>query len=121
MESHYWRRNLYVCLFGVFATGVSMTLLVPFLPIYVERLGVRSPSAIIQWSGVAFSATFFGAAIASPFWGKLADRYGRKPMLIRASLGMAIVASMMGMAQDVHQLVLLRLAAGLVGGYSSGS
>lgn len=120
-ESPYWRRNLYVCLFGSFTTVVAMTLLLPFLPIYVAHLGVHSPAAVVQWSGIAFGATFFGAALAAPLWGRLADRYGRKPILMRASLGMAVTMSMIGMVQNVWQLALLRLLAGLVGGYASGS
>ncbi len=116
-----WRRNLAVCLFGSFTTLVAMTLLLPFLPLYVAQLGVKTPEAVVQWSGVAFGATFFGAALLSPVWGKLADRYGRKPILIRASLGMAVTMSLLGLAQNVYQLVGLRLLAGFVGGYSSGS
>ena len=54
-----WRRNLAVCLLGSFTTIVAMTLLLPFLPIYVEQLGVSDPAAIAQWSGVAYGATFF--------------------------------------------------------------
>ena len=114
-----WRRNVYVCLFGSFTTLVSMTLLVPFLPIYVAELGVTSPSAVVQWSGVAFGVTFLAAAVVSPAWGRLADRYGRKLILVRASLGMAVVMSMTGMARNVYRLVLLRALAGLVGGYAS--
>src|SRR6202034_3328589 len=66
-------------------------------------------------------ATFFTAALTAPLWGRLADRYGRKLMLIRASLGMAVAMSLMGMAHTVWQLVALRLLAGLLGGYASGS
>ena len=121
MESLHWRRNLYVCLFGSFTTLVSMTLLLPFLPIFVQHLGVTEPAAVVQWSGVAFGATFFTAAMVQPLWGWLADRYGRKSMLIRASLGMAITMSMMGLVQNVWELTALRLAVGLAGGYASGS
>ena len=121
MESRHWRRNLFVCLFGSFTTLVSMTLLLPFLPIFVQRLGVMEPAAVVQWSGIAFGATFFSAALVQPVWGWLADRYGRKSMLIRASLGMAVTMSMMGLVQNVWQLTLLRLAVGLAGGYASGS
>ena len=119
--SPHWRRNLYVCLFGSFTTLVSMTLLLPFLPLYVEQLGVHDPAAIVQWSGIAFSATFLPAAMVQPLWGWLADRYGRKSMLIRASLGMMITMSMMGLVQNVWQLTALRFAVGLAGGYASGS
>lgn len=117
-NSH-WRRNLWVCLFGSFSTVVSLTLLLPFLPLYVQQLGVSDPAAVIQWSGIAFGATFFSAAIVSPFWGHLADRYGRKLMLLRASLGMAVAMSMIGLAGNIWQLVALRLIAGLLGGYAS--
>ncbi|WP_186066708.1 MFS transporter [Burkholderia gladioli] len=117
----YWRRNLAVCVFGSFTTLVSLSMLLPFLPLYVEQLGVHSPAGIVQWSGVAFGATFFGTAITAPLWGRLADRYGRKPMLVRAALGMAVVMSLIGIAHSVAQLVTLRLAAGLIGGYASAS
>lgn len=117
----HWQRNLAVCMFGSFTTIVAMTLLLPFLPLYVEQLGVKDHAAIVQWSGVAYGATFFSAALVAPLWGRLADRYGRKPMLIRASLGMAVAMALIGMAGNVWQLVGLRLLAGLLGGYASGS
>jgi MFS family permease len=116
-----WKRNVIVCVFGSFTTIVAMTLLLPFLPLYVEQLGVTDHAAIVQWSGIAYGATFFSAALTAPLWGWLADRYGRKLMLIRASLGMAIAMSLIGMAHTVWQLVAFRLLAGLLGGYASGS
>lgn len=120
-NEHYWRRNLAVCVFGSFTTLVSLSMLLPFLPVYVRQLGVVSQSAVIQWSGVAFGATFFGTAVTAPLWGRLADRFGRKPMLIRAAVGMAVVMSLIGVAHNVYELVALRLVAGLVGGYASAS
>ena len=119
--SSYWQRNLWVCVFGSFTTIVAMTLLLPFLPLYVEQLGVSDHAAIVQWSGVAYGATFLTAALTAPLWGRLGDQYGRKLMLIRASLGMAVAMSLIGLSQNVYQLVGLRLLAGLLGGYSSGS
>lgn len=116
-----WRRNLAVCMFGSFTTIVAMTLLLPFLPLYVEQLGVKDHAAIVQWSGAAYGATFLTAALVAPLWGRLADLYGRKLMLIRASLGMAVAMALIGVAQDVYQLVGLRLLAGFLGGYASGS
>ncbi len=120
-ESIHWQRNLYVCLFGAFTTILSMTLLLPFLPIYIQHLGVSDPAAIVQWSGIAFGITFLMAALVSPLWGKLADRYGRKLTLMRAAFGMAVVMSAMGLAHNVYELVFLRFMAGLAGGYASGS
>lgn len=120
-HDQHWQRNLWVCVVGAFTTIVAMTLLLPFLPLYVEHLGVSDPAAVVQWSGAAFGATFLSAALTAPLWGRLGDRYGRKLMLIRASLGMAIAMSLIGLAQNVWQLVLLRLLAGLLGGYASGA
>src|SRR5580700_12067353 len=120
-ENKYWRRNLIVCLLGSFTTIMAMTLLLPFLPIYVEQLGVSDHAAIVQWSGAAYGAAFLTAAIFAPLWGRLGDQYGRKLMLIRSSLGMAVAMSLIGLSQNVYQLVGLRLLTGLLGGYSSGS
>ncbi len=117
----HWRRNLFVCLFGSFTTIMAMSLLLPFLPLYVASLGVANPAAIVQWSGVAYGATFLAAALVAPVWGRLADIYGRKPILIRASLGMALGMSLIGTAQNIYQLVGLRLLLGVLGGYSSGA
>jgi len=119
--AQHWQRNLAVCMFGSFTTIVGMTLLLPFLPLYVEQLGVHGHAAIVQWSGIAFGATFLSAALVAPLWGRLADRYGRKLMMIRASLGMVVAIGLIGLAQNVWQLVALRLLTGLLGGYASGS
>ena len=120
-ETAYWMRNMVICLVGSFTTIVAMTLLLPFLPIYVEELGVTDKAAVVEWSGIAYGATFFAAALVAPLWGRLGDIYGRKLMLIRASLGMAVAISLMGMAGNVWELVGLRLFTGLAGGYASGS
>ncbi|PXW25412.1 multidrug efflux MFS transporter [Paraburkholderia caballeronis] len=119
--NRHWQRNLVVCLFGSFTTIVAMTVMLPFLPLYVEELGVHGHAAIVQWSGIAYSAAFFTAALVAPLWGRLGDRYGRKPMLVRASLGMALTMSLIGMSRNIWQLVALRLVVGFAGGYSSGS
>ncbi|HEX3992476.1 MAG TPA: MFS transporter [Acetobacteraceae bacterium] len=119
--TNYWQRNLWVCVFGSLTTIIAMTLLLPFLPLYVEQLGVTDHAAIVQWSGVAYGATFLTAALTAPLWGRLGDQYGRKLMLIRASLGMAVAMSLIGLSQNVYELVGLRLLTGLLGGYSSGS
>ncbi|MER8506382.1 multidrug efflux MFS transporter [Mesorhizobium sp. M0199] len=117
----HWRRNLAVCFAGSFSTLAAMTLLLPFLPLYVEQLGAEGHAAIVQWSGIAYGATFLAAALVAPLWGRLGDRYGRKLMLVRASFGMALCMSLTGMVQTVWQLVFLRLLIGFAGGYSSGS
>ena len=100
-ESLHWRRNMYVCLFGSFTNVTAMTLLLPFLPIYVEHLGVKSHAAIVQWSGIAYGVSFLGAGVLAPVWGRFADMYGRKLILMRASLAMAICMSLIGVSQNI--------------------
>ncbi len=117
----FWRRNLLVCVFGSFTTVLAMTLLLPFLPLYVASLGVRDRGAVAQWSGIAFGATFLASGLAAPLWGRVADRTGRKPILVRASLGMAVCMALTGTVQDIWELLALRLLTGLLGGYASGS
>ena len=112
-----WKRNLIICWFGCFVTMVGTSLVIPFLPLYIVQLGVTNVSSIAKWSGFAYSATFILSAIVSPIWGKLADKHGRKLMLLRASLGMAIIMVLIGCVHNVYQLVLLRLLMGAVNGY----
>lgn len=116
-----WKQNLYVCLFGSFTTILAMTLILPILPVYIRNLGVTDPEEIVSWSGWVFSITFLAAGLMAPVWGRFADRYGRKIILIRASLGMAIGIALIGCAQTVWQLFWLRLLVGLLGGYASGA
>lgn len=112
-----WKRNLTVAWVGCFLTGAAFSLVMPFLPLYVELLGVTGHSALNMWSGLVFSITFLFSAIASPFWGGLADRKGRKIMLLRSALGMAIVMALMGLAQTIWQFLVLRALLGLLGGF----
>ncbi|MGL5239738.1 MAG: multidrug efflux MFS transporter MdtG [Kluyvera ascorbata] len=112
-----WKRNLAVVWLGCFLTGAAFSLVMPFLPLYVEQLGVTGHGALNMWSGLVFSITFLFSAIASPLWGGLADRKGRKIMLLRSALGMAIVMLLMGMAQNIWQFLILRALLGLLGGF----
>ena len=112
-----WKRNLTITWIGCFLTGAAFSLVMPFLPLYVESLGVTGHSALNMWSGLVFSITFLFSAIASPFWGGLADRKGRKIMLLRSALGMAIVMVLMGLAQNIWQFLILRALLGLLGGF----
>ncbi|HDR2160458.1 TPA: multidrug efflux MFS transporter [Enterobacter cancerogenus] len=115
MES--WKVNLISVWFGCFFTGLAISQILPFLPLYVAQLGVTSHEALSMWSGLTFSVTFLVSAIVSPMWGSLADRKGRKLMLLRASLGMAVAILLQAFATNVWQLFLLRALMGLTSGY----
>lgn len=114
-----WKRNLIVCWFGMFVTGVGMSQIAPLMPLYIKELGISNVSEIEKLSGIAFGATYMISAVFSPIWGNAADKYGRKPMLLRASLGMSIVVSLMGLAPNVYMLIGLRLLQGTITGYSA--
>lgn len=114
-----WKRNLVVCWFGMFVTGIGMSQIAPIMPLYISHLGVSNPSSISELSGIAFGATYIISAIFSPIWGNAADKFGRKPMLLRASLGMAVVIACMGLAPNVYVLIGLRLLQGAITGYST--
>jgi len=114
-----WQRNLIVCWFGMFVTGAGMSQIAPILPLYIEHLGVHSSAVVEQFSGIAFGSTYIISAIFSPIWGQAADRFGRKPMLLRACLGMGVVVFSMGFVHNVYQLIGLRLLQGVITGYST--
>lgn len=114
-----WRKNLTVLWFGTFMAGIGFSEVMPFLSLYVDTLGNFSHDQLSLYSGFAFAATYLVTALASPFWGKLADRTGRKLMLVRASAGMAIVFFLMGLVTNVWELIGLRLLQGVFSGYIS--
>ncbi|WMJ87015.1 multidrug efflux MFS transporter [Anaerocolumna sp. MB42-C2] len=115
----FWKRNLLVCWFGMFVTGIGMSQIAPVLPLYIKHLGVNDTGLINQLSGLAFGITYIISAIFSPIWGHAADRFGRKPMLLRASLGMGIIIFCMGFAPNVSVLIFLRLLQGAITGYGT--
>ncbi|MDR3190619.1 MAG: multidrug efflux MFS transporter [Lactobacillaceae bacterium] len=114
-----WRRNLYVLWFGVFMTGIGFSEVMPFLSLYVDTLGHFSKNQLTLYSGMAFMMSFLVQIFVSPLWGKLADSKGRKLMLIRAALGMAVAFGLMGFVTNVWELIALRALQGFFGGFVS--
>ncbi|WP_342434146.1 MFS transporter [Neobacillus sp. FSL H8-0543] len=114
-----WERNLWVLWIGVFFTSASFSMVIPFLPIFLLQIGVHEHTEI--WSGVLFSAAFFAGAIASPFWGRVADKYGRKPLLIRAGLALFVVYTLTAFVTNPYQLLGLRITQGLLSGFIPGA
>lgn len=114
-----WKRNLLVLWIGVFFTSASFNMVIPFLPIFLLELNVHENTEI--WSGVLFSAAFFAGAFASPFWGRLADKYGRKPMIIRAGFVLFVVYTLAAFVTNPYQLLVLRILQGLLSGFIPGA
>jgi DHA1 family multidrug resistance protein-like MFS transporter len=114
-----WKRTLWILWAANFAVTAGMSLVIPFLPLYIETLGIHSLPQLEQWSGWVFSAQFVTAVIFQPIWGSFADRHGRKGMLLRAGFGMGIVTALMGMVGAAWQLLILRLLNGVFSGFIS--
>jgi len=114
-----WKKNLYACWFAVFIVSSGMSQMAPMLPLYIEHLGIHDTAAISQWSGIVFGSNFISLAIFSPIWGKYADKYGRKPMILRASLWLSIIMACMGFVDNVYQLTGLRILQGALSGFQS--
>jgi MFS transporter, DHA1 family, multidrug resistance protein len=113
-----WKINLVVLWFGQFMVMSGMTMIVPFLPLYLQQdLGMTDPHQVSTWAGIIFAGNFVTAFIFQPIWGGIADRYGRKMMLLRSGFGMAIVMVLMGFATSAWQLLGLRLLNGVISGY----
>jgi MFS family permease len=112
-----WRRNLTALWFAEFTAIFGFSFAFPFLPIFLhEDLGVQQGTDLYLWTAAAASASGISMAIASPIWGILGDRYGRKPMLVRSMVGGAITVGLIFFAQSPIQLVVLRLLQGATSG-----
>jgi DHA1 family multidrug resistance protein-like MFS transporter len=111
-----WRRNLVVIWFTELVAIVGFSVVIPLLPLYVPELGVEGEREIRIWAGIIFSAHAVTMAVFGPIWGALGDRYGRKLMVERAMFGGALLIGLMGLAQNVQQLVLLRTVQGVLTG-----
>ena len=116
MKEISWKDNLRIAWLGSFLTGACISLVVPFMPIFVEQLGVE-PSQVTFYSGLAISVSAISAACVSPLWGILADRYGRKPMMIRAGLAMTITMGGLAFVPNIYWLLALRLLNGVFTGF----
>ncbi|WP_204122551.1 MFS transporter [Lacticaseibacillus mingshuiensis] len=114
-----WQRNLTILWGCTFVAGIAFSEITPFMSLYVGQLGDFTKAEVSFYSGIVYAATFFVTAIVSPMWGALADRKGRKIMLIRASMGMAAAMFLMGLVTNIWQLIALRALQGVFSGFIS--
>ncbi len=104
-----------------FIMSVAFSIVAPLMPLFLPHLGVESPAAVNMWAGVLAASTSCVAIFTAPIWGGLADRYGRKLMVLRSTLGIAIFTFLMGFAQGPWQMLALRAGMGALAGFSSAS
>jgi len=111
-----WKRNLIVLWIGVLFCSMAYSISIPFIPIFLHTdLGVNNHLEL--WSGIAFGITFLASALIAPYWGSLADKYGRRPMLIRSGYSLAALYALTYFVHDPYLFLILRIFQGLLAGY----
>ncbi|TDF92313.1 MFS transporter [Paenibacillus piri] len=114
-----WKRNLYILWFGNFFCSVGIGMIIPFLPLYVQELGIHDVKQAALWSAMIFGINHLMIALMSPFWGKFSDKYGQKMTMVRSGLGMSVTIAAMGLVHMPVQLLVLRALFGTMGGFST--
>lgn len=112
-----WKRNQLVVIVVTFVGFTGSTLVMPFLALYIQQLGVTDTSEVALWTGLTLGSTPAITALCAPFWGRVADRYGNKILVQRSLLSFVVVMAAMAYAQTAWQLFVLRALQGLVAGY----
>lgn len=112
----HWRMTLYAAWVAQFVCMVGFSFVMPFFPFYIRELGVTEPRLVAIWAGLLATAGGVSMTAAAPLWGMVADRYGRKPMVQRAMFGGAVALGLMGLVNNVYQLLALRLLQGAITG-----
>jgi DHA1 family multidrug resistance protein-like MFS transporter len=102
-----------------FIMTMSVSFLSPIIPLMLPELGVETVEGIGIWTGIITGSTSFVAAFASPLWGRIADRHGRKLSLLRASAAIGVFTGLMGLAQDVWQFFGARAVMGVFAGFTA--
>lgn len=111
-----WKVNLWVISISVACTSASYTMIIPFLPMYLLEIGV-SESEVAMWSGAVFSVSFLVGAVMAPYWGKLADKKGKRLMAIRAGVCLGLVYFLGSLVTSPQQLFLVRILQGFANGF----
>src|SRR5690349_5222854 len=108
MAAPRWKRTLIFTAIAQMFCIMGFSFVTPFIPLYIQHLGVHGVEQITLWAAILSGGTSICMAIAAPIWGVLADRHGRKIMLVRAAFSAAILIGLMGLAQNVWHLLILR-------------
>ncbi|MDH7482219.1 MAG: MFS transporter [Armatimonadota bacterium] len=112
----YYRKNLLILSTTIFLTCVSWNQIIPFLPLFMKELNVGE-GKLLGWVGIIFALQSGASIIALPFWGKLGDKYGRKPMAVRAGMCLSAIYFAMSICTTPLQLAILRFLNGALTGF----
>ncbi len=116
MWTNDWRRNLVALLFGQMLSSAGFSFFMPLLPLYVQSLGAYGTTEAVQWAGAMNAAASLSMAAVQPYWGAMADRWGRKPMVLRSMVGGGLTTMLIGLSTTPEQLLVLYTLQGMVTG-----
>jgi DHA1 family multidrug resistance protein-like MFS transporter len=111
-----WKRNFFILWTAELVAIIGFQAIQPFLPYYIQQLDVDSLEEALIWAGYMGTAGGLSMAVASPFWGVLADRFGRKPMVVRAMFGGGVALILMVYATTAGQVLVVRTLQGFLSG-----
>ncbi len=111
------KRNFNIMWISNFLVAGTATMIMPFLSLYINTMGDFSDAYVQKWSGLVFGITFVSAFLMSPIWGRIADKFGYKPILIINGFGISLSILLMGFVDSVEAFFFLRLFMGVVTGF----
>ena len=111
-----WKKTFVCAWFAQFCSMTAFTFIMPLMPFYLAEMGITDEHAIREWQGIVGCAAGLTMVLVAPFWGILADRYGRKLMVIRSMFAGVLILGLMAFARGPADLVLLRIAQGALTG-----
>ncbi|UUZ79668.1 MFS transporter [Paenibacillus sp. P26] len=111
-----WKRNLFVLWIGTFLVSMAYSVSIPFMSIFLQDdLGVKGH--LEAWTGTVFAVTFLASSLIAPFWGSIADKYGRRPMMLRAGICLSASYFLYFLVQNPYELFAVRILEGSLAGY----
>jgi MFS transporter, DHA1 family, multidrug resistance protein len=116
MHAQSWRRNLYVITISEFIVLVGFSCFAPFMPLYYQQVGHMDSQSAALWTGIAVGGGGLTMFFSAPFWGMTADRWGRKPMVLRTQIGCALIVGLLALTQDVYVFTGIRILMGFFAG-----
>lgn len=119
MQTHIknWKSQLNILWLGQAILMAMLAMSLPYWPLYIAQLDQFTPEQIRFWSAAIYIAPFISSTFASPMWGKLGDKYGYKPMVIRACLGLFITQTFILFSANVYLIFITRLLQGVLAGF----
>jgi len=116
-----WKRNLLLVWLAQFLSIAGFCFAFPFMPFYIQSLGVHDMAARNMWVAIFAAAGSVSLCVASPFWGFVADIYGRRIMILRATFASALLMPLMAFVPGPGWLVFIRVLVGIFSGTVSAS